>query len=124
MRRALDEPRLAERWNVATVSGIIAAVGAAARVGGLDVGRARHAFGIAATQAAGTGVTTGTPAGALASGKAASDAVEAVALAGAGFTGPAAPIEGRRGLAALIAERVVDDALVTGLGARWEHSRT
>jgi 2-methylcitrate dehydratase PrpD len=43
----------------------------------------------------------GTDAGPLQAGKAAFNAVEAALLARAGFTGPAEPLDGRRGLFAL-----------------------
>jgi 2-methylcitrate dehydratase PrpD len=57
--------------------------------------------GVCATQAAGLRAAAGTDAGPLQAGKAAFNAVEAALLARAGFTGPAEPLDGRRGLFAL-----------------------
>jgi hypothetical protein len=119
MHRALASTRFEREWNGVTVAGIVGAVAAAARLWGLDASAARHALGIVATEAAGTGATRGTPAAALACGKAASDALEAVALAAAGFTAASASLEGRRGLAAVMAERFDAAAFVDALGARW-----
>jgi 2-methylcitrate dehydratase PrpD len=57
--------------------------------------------GVCATQAAGLRAAVGTEAGPLQAGKAAFNAVEAALLAREGFTGPAEPLDGRRGLFAL-----------------------
>jgi len=78
---------------------------AAARLLGLDALRTRHALGIAATQAAGLARNVGEAMGSLETGKAAADAIEAALLAKHGFTSAAASIDGRRGLAALMAYR-------------------
>ena len=75
---------------------------ATARLFGLDAERARHALGLAATQATGLGVAEPASTGDIARGKAAFDALEGAALARAGFTSAPASIEGRRGLIALM----------------------
>jgi hypothetical protein len=111
---SLDAP-----WDAAAVIAGVAAAAAAARAAGLDADATRHAIGLAATQAAGLGVTDGTPARELASGKAAADAVEAVLLARHGFTAAPASLEGRRGLAALMASHFDEAALCDDLGTRW-----
>lgn len=116
---AIADDAFARVWDVAAVGGRLGAVVAAARLGSLTAGAARHALGLAATQAAGTAAERGTPAGALALGKAAADALEAVALARHGFTAPAFPLEGRRGLAALMADRFDPETILDGLGRRW-----
>src|SRR5262249_24418021 len=61
----------------------------------------------------------GTMAGSLQPGKAAANGFEAAVLAHNGLDGPAAPLEGRRGLFALHAGRV-DTPLADGLGTHWE----
>jgi len=63
--------------------------------------RLRAALGVCATQAAGLRAAAGTEAGPLQAGKAAFNAVEAALLAREGFTAPAEPLDGRRGLFAL-----------------------
>lgn len=109
---AVDDEAFRARWNVAASLGIVGATLAAARLLGLDALRTRHALGIAATQAAGLAHNVGEVMGALETGKAAADAIEAALLAKHGFTSAAASIDGRRGLAALMAYRF-DAAAIT-----------
>jgi hypothetical protein len=108
---SLDPP-----WDAVAVISRIGAAGAAARAAALDADAARNAIGLAATQATGLGAVEGTAAGALAYGKAAADAVEAALLAANGFTAAAASLEGRRGLAALMASRFDETTISDGLG--------
>jgi hypothetical protein len=109
---AIDSDAFRERWNVASVVGIVGATLAVARLLGLDRLRTRHALGVAATQAAGLARNVDEPMGAVETGKAAADAVEAALLAKHGFTSAAASIDGRRGLAALMAYRFDADAIL------------
>jgi 2-methylcitrate dehydratase PrpD len=88
-------------WSVPDVSAAIGAGLAAGVMLGLPEDRLRNALGICATQAAGLRAAAGTDAGPVQAGKAAFNAVEAALLARAGFTGPADPLDGRRGLFAL-----------------------
>jgi 2-methylcitrate dehydratase PrpD len=88
-------------WSVPDVSAAIGAGVAAGVMLGLPADRLRNALGICATQAAGLRAAAGTEAGPMQAGKAAFNAVEAALLARAGFTGPAEPLDGRRGLFAL-----------------------
>jgi 2-methylcitrate dehydratase PrpD len=110
----LDAP-----WDAHAVVAGIGATAAAARALMLDTDAARNAIGLAATQATGLGVLEGTPAAGIACGKAAADAVEAVLLAKHGFTAASASLEGRRGLAALMASHFDEPALREGLGRCW-----
>ena len=88
-------------WSVPTVAGGIGAGLAAGLMLGLPEDQLRNALGVCATQAAGLRAAAGTDAGPLQAGKAAFNAVEAALLAREGFTGPAEPLDGRRGLFAL-----------------------
>ena len=88
-------------WSVPTVAAGIGAGLAAGVMLGLPEDRLRNALGVCATQAAGLRAAGGTEAGPLQAGKAAFNAVEAALLAREGFTGPAEPLDGRRGLFAL-----------------------
>jgi 2-methylcitrate dehydratase PrpD len=88
-------------WSVPTVAACIGAGLAAGVMLGLPEGQLRNALGVCATQAAGLRAAAGTDAGPLQAGKAAFNAVEAALLARAGFTAPAEPLDGRRGLFAL-----------------------
>ncbi|MFP6561791.1 MmgE/PrpD family protein [Paraburkholderia sp. B3] len=108
---AVDSEGFRARWNVASSLGILGATLAVSRLLGLDELRMRHALGIAATQAAGLARNVGQPMGALETGKAAADAVEASLLAKHGVTSAPASIDGRRGLAALMASRFDANAI-------------
>ena len=99
--------------------GRLAAAAAAGRLLGLPPAAAGHAFGVAATQAAGFATVVGEPAGVLQNGKAAADAVHAAFLARGGYTASPAGIEGRRGFAALLAPSAQLSAVAAGLGQAW-----
>jgi len=88
-------------WSVPTVAACIGAGLAAGVMLRLPEDQLRNALGVCATQAAGLRAAAGTEAGPLQAGKAAFNAVEAALLAREGFTGPAEPLDGRRGLFAL-----------------------
>jgi 2-methylcitrate dehydratase PrpD len=99
---------------------------AVAAVRGLDPGESLHALGLAATQATtvrgtldGLADDAAAEVRAIRTRLAASGGVEAVLLAERGFTGPARPLEGRRGLVALLAPGADPAVLVDGLGKRW-----
>jgi hypothetical protein len=110
---AMNSDEYEARWNVASSLGVVAATLAVARLIGLDTDRARHAMGIAATQAAGLARNGNEPMSAVEVGKAAADAIESSLLAKHGFTSAVASIDGRRGLAALMAYRF-DASAITG----------
>jgi len=116
---AVDSSEFRARWNVASAIGILGATLAAARLHRLDATRARHALGVAATQAAGLAHNVSHAVGALETGKAAADAIEAALIAKHGFTSAPASIDGRRGFAALMAYRFDPQAIVEGIGSRW-----
>lgn len=111
-------------WDPSGTVAHVGAVLAAGRVLSLDATQQRNALGIAATQAAGLWAAHGTMTQAYHLGKAAADAVEAALLAQAGFTGPAAPIEGRRGFVALLAGRFQAERIISGLGTHFEIDHT
>ncbi len=109
----------ARGWDPHGTYGRLGALFAAARALGVTGAALRHAVGIAATQAGGLRAAAGTMTEAFVPGKAAADAVEAVLLARAGFTGPREPLEGRRGFAALMAPGFDGAAAADGLGRTW-----
>jgi hypothetical protein len=116
---AVDSDEFRARWNVASAVGILGAALALARLHKLDQSRTRHALGIAATQTAGLARNQGEALGAIETGKAAADAIEATLLAKHGFTSAPASIDGRRGFAALMAYRFDAASIADGLGTRW-----
>ncbi|GEM_PF-1026432 len=111
-------------WDPAGTIAHVGAVLGAGRVLGLDAARMRHALGIAATQSAGLWAAFGTMTQTYHLAKAAADGVEAALLAHAGFTGPAAPIEGRRGFAALLAGRFRPEVVTDRLGTVFKLDQT
>jgi 2-methylcitrate dehydratase PrpD len=107
-------------WHLTGTMGHLGAAAAAGHLLGLTAEEMVAALAIAATQAAGVTEQLGTMAKPLHPGKAASDGLEAALLASRGFTGPTLPVEGRRGLAALMAPRVDVEEMLAGLGRVWE----
>jgi len=100
---AITETGLADwgGWSSGTVAAVIGAGVTAGLLLGLTEPQLRATLGICATQAAGLAAAEATQAFALQVGKAAFNGVEAALLARAGFTAPAEPLDGRRGLFAL-----------------------
>ncbi len=107
-------------WSGTGISGGIGAAVAAGRLLGLDAGRLRSAIGIALSQAAGFRAMHGTMSTALMPAQAAQTGLRAALLAEQGFTSSAAPLEGRYGYLSVFAEQPDLDALVGGLGERFE----
>ncbi|MGF6535801.1 hypothetical protein P3T20_006619 [Paraburkholderia sp. GAS206C] len=116
---ALDDDAYRARWNVASSIGVLGATLAITRLLALDAVCTRNALGVAATQAAGLARNANGAMEALETGKAAADAIEAALLAKHGFTSALASIDGRRGLAALMAYRFDAAAIIDELGTRW-----
>lgn len=107
-------------WHVTGTMGHLGAVVAAGHLLGLTAAQMTHAISVASTQAQGHTEQLGSMTKALHPGKAAYDGVEAAYLARDGFTGPAAPIEGRRGMAALMSAAADLGEIVADLGSVWE----
>jgi 2-methylcitrate dehydratase PrpD len=105
-------------WHVTATTGPVGAACAAARVLGLDATRTAAAIAVAATQAAGHTEQLGSMTKSFQVGRAAANGIEAALLAEQGFTGPAEPLAGRRGMSALMAEAANWDAM-NDLGSRW-----
>jgi 2-methylcitrate dehydratase PrpD len=100
---AITETGLADwgGWSSGTVAAVVGAGVTAGLLLGLTGPQLRATLGICATQAAGLAAAEATSAFALQVGKAAFNGVEAALLTRAGFTAPAEPLDGRRGLFAL-----------------------
>lgn len=110
-------------WHVTSIVGRIGAAVAAGRILGLDASQLRSAAGLAATQAGGVQAAFGSTVKSWHAGKAAADGLEAALLAAAGMTGPARPIEGRRGFLAIMTAAPHPDRVIAGLGESWECAR-
>lgn len=107
-------------WHVTGTAGHLGAAVAAGRLLDLSEEELIVAIGLASTQAAGLQEALGTMTKSLHPGKAASDGLEAALLALEGFTGPARPIEGRRGLAEVASPEQDYQKMVCALGDSWE----
>jgi 2-methylcitrate dehydratase PrpD len=107
-------------WLPEATAGLVGAAAAAARASGADAATTATALGIAATQCTGFADEPHDRCRALAAAHAAEVAAEAAELAVLGFTAPAAALEGRRGLFALLTGSAQPPAsLLDGLGERW-----
>lgn len=84
-------------WHITGTVGVFGAVAAAARLLELRPSETVQALGLAGTHAAGVRETFGTNGKALHAGHSAAGGLRAAHLAGRGFTGPEAFLEGRRG---------------------------
>jgi 2-methylcitrate dehydratase PrpD len=102
IRADLGDAHSESGWSVLATAGAIGAAAAAGRALGLETGHLHHLVGICATQAAGLAAAADTDTGPVQIGKAAANAVEAALLSRNGFTSAAQPLEGRRGLFALM----------------------
>jgi len=116
VERALGAGHLARGWDARGTCGRLGAPIAASRVLTLQREAVRDAFGIAATAASGLRSAAGTMTAAAIVAQAAADGIEAALLARAEFTGALLPLEGRRGLAALMTATFDAAAAVNGLG--------
>jgi 2-methylcitrate dehydratase PrpD len=107
-------------WHITATCGIFGAAASAARLLGLDAQHTAWALGHAATQSASLVESLGSMAKSLGVGNAAKNGLAAALFAASGFTGPATPIEGRYGFAAVTSDSADLTRTTDGLGERWE----
>ena len=107
-------------WHITSTCGVFGATAAAGKILQLNEKQFVHAFGIAATQAAGLVEVLGSMARVLNAGFAARNGLAAARLAADGFEGPARPLEGLRGFLNVFGGRNDARELVEGWGKRWE----
>jgi 2-methylcitrate dehydratase PrpD len=107
-------------WHITSTCGVFGATAAAGKILQLNQKQFVHAFGIAATQAAGLVEVLGSMARVLNAGFAARNGLAAALLAADGFEGPARPLEGLRGFLNVFGGRNDAGALIEGWGKRWE----
>lgn len=106
-------------WHASKILGTFGAAATAGRLLDLSPGQLAHAFGIAGSEAAGTMEyeLSGGEVKRMHAGAAARSGSQAALLAQAGLTGPAAIIEGKRGVLRLLSTTLD----VPALDALWEH---
>ncbi len=107
-------------WHLTGTLGTIAAGVAAGRLLNLDAVSLTHAAGISATQCAGMQQNRGTMCKSFHAGRAASNGVLAGLLAEQGFDSSPEIIEGKRGFCRIYSATSEPDAVLEGLGDRWE----
>lgn len=107
-------------WHMTGTTGALAAAAVAIRLLELGALPATHCLSIAATQAAGHREQFGTMTKPFHAGHAAQAGVWAGLLAAGGFTGAPDPLQGRRGMFAVMSSASTAGDLVDGLGERWQ----
>ena len=107
-------------WHMTGTTGALASATVAIRLLGLSGETATHCLSIAATQAAGHREQFGTMTKPFHAGHAATSGVWAGLLAAGGFTGAPDPLQGRRGMFAVMSSASSPADLVEGLGERWQ----
>jgi 2-methylcitrate dehydratase PrpD len=107
-------------WHMTGTTGALASATVAIRLLGLEGVTASHCLSIAATQAAGHREQFGTMTKPFHAGHAAQAGVWAGLLAAGGFTAAPDPLQGRRGMFAVMSSVSTPADLVDGLGERWQ----
>jgi 2-methylcitrate dehydratase PrpD len=107
-------------WHMTGTTGALASATVAIRLLGLEGSTATHCLSIAATQAAGHREQFGTMTKPFHAGHAAQSGVWAGLLAAGGFTGAPDPLQGRRGMFAVMSSMSSPSDLVDGLGEKWQ----
>jgi 2-methylcitrate dehydratase PrpD len=107
-------------WHIAATCGIFGAAAACAKLLDLDAKSTAWAFGIAASQAAGTTGAHGSMTKSWNMANAARNGLMAALLAARGFTSTEQGLEGERGFTRVFAQRRDLDEIIRGLGETWE----
>ena len=107
-------------WHITSTCGVFGAAVACGKLLKLDEQQMTWALGIAATQAAGLTAVHGSMSKCFNMGHAARNGLTAALLAQKGFTSSERGIEAPRGFAHVLSPRCDLNAVVDGLGHRWE----
>lgn len=110
-------------WHMTGTTGVLASAAVAVRLLGLRGSAAVHCLSVAATQASGHREQFGTMTKPFHAGHAAQAGVWAGLLAREGFTASPDPLEGRRGMFAVMSTASNPSDLTDDLGSRWEIAR-
>ena len=117
---ALSPGHYRRGWHITATCGVLGAAAAAGKLLKLDSGRMAWALGTAATQSSGLIENLGTMSKSVGVGNSARNGLAAALYAERGMDGPDRPLEGPRGLAALMGEGEDLASVVDGLGDSWE----
>jgi len=117
---ALSPGHYRRGWHITATCGVLGAAAAAGKLIRFDAGRMAWALGAAATQSSGLVENLGTMSKSVGVGNSARNGLAAALYAERGMSGPERPLEGPRGLAAVMAEGANLSSVVHGLGDSWE----
>ncbi|HML13935.1 MAG TPA: MmgE/PrpD family protein [Xanthobacteraceae bacterium] len=117
---ALSPGHYRRGWHITATCGVLGAAAAAGKLLGLAAQRMGWALGTAATQSSGLVENLGTMSKSVGVGNAARNGLAAALYAERGLSGPDRPLEGPRGLAAVMGEGEDLASVVQGLGESWE----
>ena len=117
---ALSPGHYRRGWHITATCGVLGAAAAAGKLLRLDTGRMAWALGAAATQSSGLVENLGTMSKSVGVGNSARNGLAAALYAERGLSGPDRPLEGPRGLAAVMGESANLASVTHGLGESWE----
>jgi 2-methylcitrate dehydratase PrpD len=117
---ALSPAHYRRGWHVTATCGVLGSAAAAGKLLGLDARLMGWALGTAATQSSGLVENLGTMSKSVGVGNSARNGLTAALLAESGLSGPDRPLEGPRGLAAVMSDGADLSMVVEGLGDSWE----
>ena len=120
MGNALSPAHYRRGWHITATCGVLGSAAAAGKLLGLDARLMGWALGTAATQSSGLVENLGTMSKSVGVGNSARNGLAAALLAGCGLSGPDRPLEGPRGLAAVMSDGADLSMVVEGLGESWE----
>jgi 2-methylcitrate dehydratase PrpD len=107
-------------WHITSTCGGVGAAAACAKLLDLSAGQTRMALGLAANQACGLVESLGSMAKSVSVGSAARNGLFCALLAQRGYTAAPHTLEGARGFIPVFGVDPEPEALVDGLGERWE----
>ncbi len=117
---AISPGHYARGWHITSTCGVFGSAMASGKLLRLTPGQLTWALGTASSQAGGLVETLGTMSKSVGMGNAARNGLLSAFLAQQDFDGPARPLEGVRGFLNVTADRPDFEAIVSGLGSRWE----
>jgi len=117
---ALSPVHYRRGWHITATCGVLGAAAAAGKLVRLDAGRMAWALGGAATQSSGLVENLGSMSKSVGVGNSARNGLAAALYAERGLSGPDRPLEGPRGLAAVMGDGTDLSSVVDGLGESWE----
>jgi 2-methylcitrate dehydratase PrpD len=117
---ALSPGHYRRGWHITATCGVLGAAAAAGKLLRLDSGRMAWAIGAAATQSSGLIENLGSMSKSVGVGNSARNGLAAAFYAERGLSGPDRPLEGPRGLSAVMGEGEDLASVVDGLGDTWE----